>query len=87
MVYSIVGYRFVDYKRKDGSECHGIEFHLLESDGSSLEHGNAVCSVFLSSNQLQKCGYSSSAFAVGDSCELSYQLNGRNPRLVGIKIL
>lgn len=85
MVYSIMGYKNVDYKRKDGSECHGIEFHLLESDGSSLEHGNAVCSVFLSSKQLQLCGCSS--FAVGDSCELSYQLNGRVPRLVGIKIL
>lgn len=85
MVYSIMGYKNVDYKRKDGSECHGIEFHLLESDGSSLQHGNAVCSVFLSSNQLQQCGCSS--FAVGDSCELSYQLNGRIPRLVGIKIL
>ena len=85
MIYSIMGYKNVDYKRKDGSECHGIEFHLLESDVSSLEHGNAVCSVFLSSNQLQQCGCSS--FAVGDSCELSYQLNGRIPRLVGIKIL
>ena len=85
MVYSIMGYKNVDYKRKDGSECHGIEFHLLESDGSSLEHGNAGCSVFLSSNQLQQCGCTS--FAVGDSCELSYQLNGRIPRLVGIKIL
>lgn len=85
MVYSIMGYKNVDYKRKDGSECHGIEFHLLESGGSSLEHGNAVCYVFLSSNKLQQCGCSS--FAVGDSCELSYQLNGRIPRLVGIKIL
>lgn len=85
MVYSIMGYKNVDYKRKDGSECHGIEFHLLESDGSSLEHGNAVCSVFLSSNQLEKCGCST--FSVGDSCELSYQLNGRFPRLFGIKIL
>ena len=85
MTYSIMGYKNVDYKRKDGTECHGVEFHLLELNGSSIEHGNAVCSVFLSVNQLQQCG--SPTFAVGDSCELSYQLNGRIPRLVGIKIL
>lgn len=84
-MYTIVGLKKICYSKKDGSSVSGVEFHLVESDFSSVTSGNGVATVYFSDSTLKKLGVSD--FAVGQTAELCYQLSNGKPRLTGIKII
>lgn len=84
-MYTIVGFKKVNYSKKDGSSVSGVEFHLVECDFSSVSSGYGVATVYFSDSVLKKFGFSD--FSVGQTCELCYQLSNGKPRLTGIKIL
>lgn len=84
-MYSVVGIKEVNYKRKDGSQCVGREFHLVEYDFTSIDQGSGVAKVFASQNVLSR-SKDSNSIRVGSYVNLCYQLSGSAPRLVDINL-
>lgn len=81
-MYTISGFKVLNYTNKNNQQVNGVEFHLVSIDEIQERdfHGKSVLQIYLSSANIN------GSVQVGAKAQLCYSIVRGQPRVTGIKI-
>ena len=80
-MYTIVGFKFLNFKDDSGNLVTGYKLHLISNqDDPELDEGQMAFNKFFSARSI------SGTPIVGATCDLKFTLSGNTPKLTGLVI-